>query len=698
MALIALRRRRDLPDNRPGSRSGGDMETCIAAGLAALALAACFPGPLAAEDVGADATVSTDTSTDDVAVSCEADAACDDHDPCTADDRCVDARCKGTAKVCTPTACQASGACDPSDGQCHFVDRDDGDVCDDGLKCTRDDACKSGVCAGEAVVCEALDACHTAGVCEPATGACANPNADFGSPCDDGQRCTAIDSCQSGDCVGTGAPIDELDDWGITIGGSGGVHVVALSVDDANRIHVLVQAPVDESSAEGMQVYFGQSDHDDPVYVYVPDGPRSLIHATYAPDRTVVDARSIGTGDGDLQNAAFVPLDAEHFYIAGSVLGPFELCGTTISDGGTDVLTSFGSRFAPACNVEKVLVLRGANKLWGGARVFADRTGCIALLSGASGDHLEIRGDGTLIDEITVPVEQVAESWVVSFPFCTLDSSVQRIITGDAGTGAAVASFAARRPGGGIVIGGAFRGGVHVTATADDASLVSFSGAGALILDLDTSGDPRWAMAVRSEATSFGQMPPPIWSVAAFRDDIAAVSFTLGEVTLETSDGATVELPAGELPEFRLTLLNDVGGLRWSYAQSSDLENFPFAHLVAGPTRLLFAGTYWFSPTFGSFPYTVSDGYVAGAFGAETPNPIWAISAVSPQAADQPEMPETESAPFIAALRDSAGVIIAGDFDSPALIGSHAQAIAPEGPTSVFIARVNSADGIWCDR
>ena len=53
------------------------------------------------------------------------------------------------------------------------------------------------------VVCTALDQCHVAGVCIPATGLCTNPIATNGTTCDDGQLCTYGDVCTNGTCGGT---------------------------------------------------------------------------------------------------------------------------------------------------------------------------------------------------------------------------------------------------------------------------------------------------------------------------------------------------------------------------------------------------------------------------------------------------------------------------------------------------------------
>jgi MYXO-CTERM domain-containing protein len=53
------------------------------------------------------------------------------------------------------------------------------------------------------VTCTALDQCHTAGTCNPATGVCSNPVAS-GASCNDGIACTYDDVCSSaGVCGGT---------------------------------------------------------------------------------------------------------------------------------------------------------------------------------------------------------------------------------------------------------------------------------------------------------------------------------------------------------------------------------------------------------------------------------------------------------------------------------------------------------------
>jgi MYXO-CTERM domain-containing protein len=79
--------------------------------------------------------------------------------------------------ACAPLdACHDAGVCDPATGACSNPPKEAGALCDDGDACTTGDTCQAGACVpGQATVCLASDGCHDAGVCDPATGACSNP-------------------------------------------------------------------------------------------------------------------------------------------------------------------------------------------------------------------------------------------------------------------------------------------------------------------------------------------------------------------------------------------------------------------------------------------------------------------------------------------------------------------------------------------
>ncbi|MCK6546409.1 hypothetical protein L6R52_11215 [Myxococcota bacterium] len=113
--------------------------------------------------------------------------------------------CECAAVTCAAIdQCHDVGTCDPTTGACTSPPRFDGAPCDDGDACTAVDTCTSGVCTGSSpITCAATDACHDDGTCDPATGACVPPPKPDGAACDDGDACTTVDACSSGACVGT---------------------------------------------------------------------------------------------------------------------------------------------------------------------------------------------------------------------------------------------------------------------------------------------------------------------------------------------------------------------------------------------------------------------------------------------------------------------------------------------------------------
>ncbi len=146
---------------------------------------------------------------------------CDDGDRCTLSDRCIAGACMPVSTVTCAAldACHDAGVCDKVTGLCSNPEKPEGTACDDGNLCTLSDVCIAGTCtAGGIVDCLAPDNCHDAGKCDPATGACVNPEKPTGTPCDDGNACTVNDVCVSGVCQASVpfdcAPSDECHDSG----------------------------------------------------------------------------------------------------------------------------------------------------------------------------------------------------------------------------------------------------------------------------------------------------------------------------------------------------------------------------------------------------------------------------------------------------------------------------------------------------
>ena len=143
---------------------------------------------------------------------------CNDGSACTGNDVCTGGTCGGTAVVvCTAMdQCHVAGTCNPATGMCSNPAANDGTTCNDGNLCTTNDVCTSGSCSGTAVTCTAMDQCHVAGTCDSLTGMCSNPAANDGTTCSDGNACTMGDTCQSGTCMAGSAVVcpagDECND------------------------------------------------------------------------------------------------------------------------------------------------------------------------------------------------------------------------------------------------------------------------------------------------------------------------------------------------------------------------------------------------------------------------------------------------------------------------------------------------------
>jgi hypothetical protein len=137
-------------------------------------------------------------------------AVCDDGDPCNGVETCDDAGLHpGTPPDLDDGNPCTVDSCDPAAGVQHLAAAD-GTACSDGNACTTGDACQAGVCAGAAVECPAQDRCHSAGACDPGTGACSNPVLPDGTSCGDGDACNGAEICGTGQCLA--GPPPSLDD------------------------------------------------------------------------------------------------------------------------------------------------------------------------------------------------------------------------------------------------------------------------------------------------------------------------------------------------------------------------------------------------------------------------------------------------------------------------------------------------------
>ncbi len=132
------------------------------------------------------------------------DGTCDDGDPCTDNDRCVEGKCTGTPKDCTDSNLCTRDFCDPVHGCEHEYSSG---PCDDGDACTKNDNCSTGKCIGQPVDCDDHNPC-THDWCDSVLGCVHDPVEGL---CDDGDTCTTGDHCENGKCVGHQVDCDDGD-------------------------------------------------------------------------------------------------------------------------------------------------------------------------------------------------------------------------------------------------------------------------------------------------------------------------------------------------------------------------------------------------------------------------------------------------------------------------------------------------------
>ena len=167
-------------------------------------------------------------------------APCDDLNPCTGEDSCLDGACVSGENVCqckedadcvefddlnlcngtlvclenvcvvddeTVIECDTSDdtdclvtSCAPATGICVQSAATDGAPCDDADGCTLGDVCLAGECtSGIPLNCDDGNAC-TSDLCDPLAGCTSVPLSDV--PCSDGNSCTDNDMCIDGICTG----------------------------------------------------------------------------------------------------------------------------------------------------------------------------------------------------------------------------------------------------------------------------------------------------------------------------------------------------------------------------------------------------------------------------------------------------------------------------------------------------------------
>lgn len=147
---------------------------------------------------------------------CSPDAAaltpCDDGDPCTDYDRCVQGVCQGIPKDCNDGEECTTDACDPASGVCTHTPVPDGTGCLQNDFCSGGYTCLAGQCQGGTTItiCDDNNACTSDGYCNADYGC--EPSANVPIDCSDGNPCTddlcdPVTGCYhvANDCGASGA-------------------------------------------------------------------------------------------------------------------------------------------------------------------------------------------------------------------------------------------------------------------------------------------------------------------------------------------------------------------------------------------------------------------------------------------------------------------------------------------------------------
>jgi hypothetical protein len=113
----------------------------------------------------------------------------------------VDEGCGSYESVCNDGIDNdGNGLTDCADPDCN------NQSCSDNNACTLGDTCRGGICVGTLKDCSSLNDQCNVGECNLVTGECGTQPKQDGTSCDDGQFCTATDSCHAGQCIGSGSP------------------------------------------------------------------------------------------------------------------------------------------------------------------------------------------------------------------------------------------------------------------------------------------------------------------------------------------------------------------------------------------------------------------------------------------------------------------------------------------------------------
>jgi RHS repeat-associated protein len=233
----------------------------------------------------------------------------------------------------------------PDHDQVACAGKAENETCDDHDPCTHDDKCVAHACSGTLVVCTASDQCHTAGVCNPANGTCSQPVVADGTTCADPSSCTQSETCQAGSCVPP-ANVPTILNRPVTVVGSlAGSQANAARINAAGQIvgvaattngnRAFLQARTGAASDLGLPSGFaaaGASSINDQGTVTgtltATDGSSHVFR--YTPANGINDLGAFGDGSDVVEPTGFSGI---HGALAYDINSSLQIAGTFTSGG-----------------------------------------------------------------------------------------------------------------------------------------------------------------------------------------------------------------------------------------------------------------------------------------------------------------------------------------------------------------------------
>ncbi len=387
-----------------------------------------------------------------------------------------DGECSALAGPCVTATCE--------NGICETAELDDV-PCDDGLACTTDDLCTAGSCVGQVRVCEAPGQCEQAGACDPSSGECVYPRATNGTPCDDGDRCTAGDACLDGVCRSTRTPDDSLGDWVQLFTGTTSAQLAGIEVVSAG-VAVLVNFQVDEFGNRSLRL-------DGLHEVIIPDeSTEATALFLVRLDGRSVAAVLLAHGNGMVRGEYLDALADGRLIVTGLGNGSVQRGpgGTTLELGPEPGARMFGLKVSTEAQADPEfwIATPTSQEGTGGVRAFvAAGDDCIAMVPVTNNTQVTLSNARGQVAATEGDEDAFAGSWVVWLPGCGTVVGVQRYLRPSSQGGLMVSAVDGDEDGN-VVLGGFTTAGLSFSSPGGAVEpVIDRPGGSSFVLSLDAA-------------------------------------------------------------------------------------------------------------------------------------------------------------------------------------------------------------------